>query len=153
MTLNGENSYTHAIYEVKTFSSNDFNSGLLTTMARVRNSVARALRDVVTPLPKMLVIVLEDDVIRNVPRIDRVCILYKRCLNWIFNEIRKMLDGHNDSLPPKAKRKVNIVWIAPSDHIHYENRKNRCIFAETMKQVSASFDSNHTLELKQVWDL
>ena len=118
----------------------------------MRNSVARALTEITTPLPKMAVFVLEDDVIRDIPRMDRVKVIYKRGLSWLFNEVRKMFDGHNDSLPSKAKRKVNIIWVVPSDHINYENRNNRKIFGEMIKQVAKTFDCNHALELKQVWD-
>ena len=105
MTLNEENSYTHAIYEVKVFTCNSFRSDFVTTTARVRNNLATAFKTIVTPLPKMIVIVLEDDLRKSIKRKDRVERIYTKGMKWLFNEVRKMLDGHNDSLPKKAKKK------------------------------------------------
>ena len=151
-TLNEENSYTHAIYEVKYFTISAFKSELLTTVARVRNCIAVGLKTVVTPLPKMIVVVLEDDIINSIKRKDMVERIYDRVVRWLLFEVRKILDGHNDSLPKKARRKVTVIWVTPSMHMNYSDTYNRKKLTKVLQNVAKLIPNNHALSLRQIWD-
>ena len=121
-------------------------------VSRIRNSIRHALNTVVTPLPKMIVIVLENDVIQELVEEEFPGMAYNRSINWLANEIRKMIAAHNDLLPKKAKRKVNIVWVLPSEHAAYADMSSRQDFAARMKIILKLFDGHHALALRQMWD-
>ena len=158
--------FTHTKFDIKIFSSKSFNSCFLTTVARVRNTLAMALLEVVTPLPKLLFIMLEDDIIKELRKSHNGTIQYLieadqqglihvlgRNIEWLFHEIRKLLAGHNDALPPKARRDVNIIWVLPTRHMNYQNDQLREIMAtciETLVEIHNV--RNFALPLKQNWD-
>ena len=136
-------------------TSNSFHSKFKNTIARIRHSIAMALKTIVTPLPKMIVIVLEDDLIYELKdRSEQLTFAYGRQIEWLLHEIRKLISAHNDALPKKAKRKVNIIWILPAEHVAFSqlNAANRQLLRLCIKRVTAQFDANHALELRQMWD-
>ena len=102
MNIPEEDSYVHSHYDVKTFTSNEFRARHETAACRLRNSVAAALIEYVTLLPKMIEMVCEDDLIRSLAATSKLeaKLKYERILSWLFNEICKLLAGHNDSLLP-----------------------------------------------------
>ena len=119
--LNAEDSYLHANFGVKYLISKEIGSAFTGVAARIRNSMALALREIVTPLPKLIFVVLEDDLICDLYTPDEVevHIKYGKICNWLCNEFRKMIAGHVDALPPNARRNVHIIWLLPTYHINY----------------------------------
>ena len=81
-----------ANFGVSFLTSKKLGSSFDSAAARVRNSLAVKLRETVTPLPKMIFFLLEDDVIRDLfrPQESEVWIKYNRICNWLCNEVRKM---------------------------------------------------------------
>ena len=158
--------FTHTKFDIKILASKSFNSCFLTTVARVRNSLAMALLNIVTPLPKMLFIMIEDDIIkelnnsnddtikdlrRNSPH-DLILVM-GRSIEWLYHEIRKLLAGHNDALPNKARKDVHLIWVLPTRHMNYANDHLREMLAGCiMNLVEVHNDNNTALPLKQNWD-
>ena len=151
-----EDLFVHSKFDVKIISARSFNSYLLTTAARVRNAMAQALADTVTPVPKLIFIMLEDDVIkqvRNFKNPDDLAHIYGRNIEWLFHETRKMIAGHLDALPLKARREPYIVWVLPTRHMNYANDYKREIFGKVMENiVEIHNEKNLALGFRQNWD-
>ena len=76
-----------------------------------------------------------------------------RNIEWLHHEVRKLLAGHNDSLPAKAKRDVDIVWVLPTRHMNYRNDHFREILSGCIENlVEIHNEHNYALPLKQNWD-
>ena len=158
--------FTHTRFDVKIFATKSFNSSFLTTVSRVRNSLANALQEVVTPLPKLLFIMLEDDVIKEVNASTNQAVqkamretpqdlvyIFGRSIEWLFHEVRKMIEAHNDSLPPRARRNINVIWVMPSRHMNYRNDEFRGMFGACLQNLMEIHNvRNYALQLKQNWD-
>ena len=125
-----------------------------------------ALLEVVTPLPKFLFIMLEDDIIKELKHSRNETIRYLtetrphdlvlimgRNVEWLYHEIRKLLAGHNDALPKKARKEVTIVWTLPTRHMNYANDHLREILGSCIENLVEVYnDKNIALHLKQNWD-
>ena len=152
-TQKPEDMYTHGKFGLKIFASKSFNSGFRTTIARVRNCLAQALLEVATPLPKILFIFLEDDVIKDIRENDGLPHIYRRCIEWLHHEIHKLLAAHNDHLPNNAKREVFVTWVLPSRHMNYANDGKCELFADCIKNViQINNEKSLALAIKQSWD-
>ena len=155
MTFTEENSFIHANYDVKAQLSNHFKSGIRSTLARLRNNMAKAINEFVI-LPKMVVVVIEDDLIKdfkNCPE-NQLEKMYERSCKWLMNEFRKMLMTHNDNLPKKGRRNTHVLWIIPTDHAEYrsKNRLKRQLFGSCMVRQAKMQSRMRALQLKQIWD-
>ena len=115
--------------------------------------MANALKEVVTPMPKLVFIVLEDDVIKDLGEKDGLPHLYGRCIEWLYHEFRKMVSGHNDALPTKCQLEPYLVWVLPSRHMNYANDARRELFADCIENVIEVHDKKTmALAIKQGWD-
>ena len=156
-----EDSFVQGHYEVKFLTAAN-NTNYTSVIGRVCNSIAQALATIVTPLPKMIFIILEDDVINHVqhkravdknlqPR-DPVTLIYNKLTKWLANKICKMLDAHNDALPPKAEQAVHVIWLLSSDHVNYGNVYQRNDFKGSIIKTTKFQERHHAFELRQGWD-
>ena len=74
-------------------------------------------------------------------------------MSGLLHEVRKLLAGHNDALPQRAKRDVYVTWILPSRHMNYKNDRLRETLANAMTNiVEIHNERNLTLGFKQNWD-
>ena len=158
--------FSHTKFDIKILSSKSFGSSFLTTVARVRNTVARALIEIVTPLPKVLFVMLEDDVIKEVkasrdPAVresfnnqqEDLIHIFGRNVEWLFHEIRKLISAHNDALPNRARGDTTVVWVLPSRHMNYANDNLRGMFGACIQNlVEIHNENNLALSLRQNWD-
>ena len=150
---NDEEYFTHDKFGIRCFASKRFGSSFLTAIARIRNSFAQALKEVVTPVPKLVFFMLEDDVIKELGDQDGLPHLYGRCIEWLYHEVRKLVAAHLDALPNNAKREPYLVWILPTRHMNYANDAKRELFADCLQNIAEVNDvRNLALPLKQNWD-
>ena len=145
--------FTPTKFGVRIFACKSFNSPFRTCIARIRNALAFALREVVTPLPKIIFIVIEDDIIKDVKQDFGLPHIYGRCIEWLHHECRKMLAAHNDALPQNARRDVYVTWVLPSRHMNYQNDGKRELFAQCIEEiVEIHNERTFALGFKQNWD-
>ena len=157
-------SFSTKTFDIHIQATDSFNSNNENVPSRLRNALYHAFNKTWV-LPKIIVMILEDDVIKYYKKkADRHDLsmdetqcreTYERCLKWLMSECRKFAATiREDILPSRAKRQdwPNFLWILPSLHKNYTNRKYRRIFSETIKKVARPQDNTFTLELKQVWD-
>ena len=138
-----------------TTSSFEHNANIKNRIARVHNSVVRAIRSKGT-LPKLLIIVLEDDIINFLNYNDYgVTEMYGRVIEFLSREINESIQEFKQRyLPTKSKRDSipQLVWILPTLHRNYRNSNLRRKFANEMEKILPLFPDNTVLRLKQIWD-
>ena len=151
--LKPDDTFTHTKFGIRAFASKSINSGFRTTIARVRNCLANALSEIVTPLPKIIFVMLEDDVIKDVKDNNGLPHIYGRCVEWLHHEIRKLLAAHNDLLPQNARRETYVTWVLPSRHMNYSNDGKRELFADCIESVvELHNERSFAMGIKQNWD-
>ena len=125
-------------------------------LSRVYNNLVSAMKKQAT-LPKLMVIVLEDDIIRYANYNDfGVTALYGRVIDYLASQIRQAVDVFKHRiLPKKAIRHdwPQIVWIAPTQHENYHGSQNTL-----RKKFGAELDNQlraqpymHVINLSQLW--
>ena len=154
-TLKEDDAYTPEHFEIKTSTSKEYGSHIRSLLGRLRNNVFLAIKKFGT-LPKIMVIITEDDFVKSTKRVDISLIenMYNKMLNWLMNEIRKLIAAYNDFLPKRCKRNPHIMWVLPTEHInHSENEASRrSIFAKCIMHITKLHTNHRGLDLKQIWD-
>ena len=98
--------YTYDYYNVHFYHGHplDLKSNAL---ANIRNAVIEGLNENKHKLPRFLVIIPKDDILKCVNYFSYgISMITGRCLNWLITEIDKIIDGRKDQL---RKRKPGLV--------------------------------------------
>ena len=113
MAMTEDESYARRNFEISVYTTNLFLSNERNMLTRHRNLLVTALRDH-KPLPKMIIVVLEDDFIRNF-KYKATISTYTRALKWIMREYKKLIDIYKDFLPRKAQKLhyPHFIWVKP----------------------------------------
>ena len=151
MKMPEDDSYTKQHYDVKYVASAYAKSNHKSTIGRLRNNVAFAIKNFVN-LPKIIVVILEEDVIKRITQNKNLKYLYDRYIKWLSNEIRKMIMTQNDFLPKKGQRDPQILLVKPTQHVNYKNNAKRQLFGDSLTDQTDSLLHNCVLQLKQEWD-
>ena len=151
--LNEENSYTKANFDVKSVISSQYSNNIRSLVGRIRNNVVVAVNEFVN-LPKFIVMTLENDLIQATLMIDDDELegAFNKIMNWLMNEIRKILMTQNEYLPKRSRRAVSVMWILPTEHENYKYKWRRELLATSMARIAKLHANNRALELKQLWN-
>ena len=140
-------------YEIKPYygSSLEVNKSLI---GRVRNQYVCAINDL-TLLPKVVLIVLDDNLVDNVKIKDfGVSDIYGRLTHWLASKLNKLTETHKDQMPGRATRMDAPMFIGmlPPTHKNFNNNILRVKMANSMKSGLATNPNHITLHMKKVWD-
>ena len=152
--MDASDSYAKKHYEVTLISSDRYQSTIHSPIARLHNSLVNAMSQHAS-LPKMLVIIIEDDFIKYLEHNDYGATeLFGKVLNYIESELQKTILKFKRMLPPKAVKLgfPQMVWIAPSLHQNYINNTMRKKFAAELDVQLRGRPFMIILRLKHVWD-
>ena len=119
--------YTLANYDIKYVLNNNLNSMQRNPLGRVANAFAYALNNFEC-LPRLVVFILEDDIINFVKYEDfGLTKLYTLLMQWLMAEVKRLLTTYKSFLPAKAKENnlPHLIWIAPTLHKNYDNNGKR----------------------------
>ena len=143
-------------YDVMARSGNKYTSNDPNILSRLRNMLIGLIHQEVK-LPKMIIIVLDDDLVKYYgPDEDDECLekAFKRLLNELMTEFRKIISTQKERLPKKAQRPFypQMVWIEAPLNKCFGNNRERKIFNKSLNS-SAKFQENvSVLALKKIWD-
>ena len=137
------------------YSTTRYSSSIRNVMARLLSLVNKALKER-KYLPKAIVIVPDDDILKQIP----IKKPSKNALMIILQEFLKVLDtkiiDYKGKLQTKAKHEhyPHIIWIPPPTHRNFSNNKYRSKFSEVLETIIEQSYSNTmcSLKLKKVWD-
>ena len=118
-------SYVYTNFEVRDFFSSRFSSNDDNVLNRIRSNFVRALNKHNT-LPKLIVIVLDDDISKITKHMEDPAMTSLHPISWLMCEFHKLLDIYKDWLPPRAKIAYlpHILWMAPPTHTCFSRRDN-----------------------------
>ena len=106
-------------------------------------------------LPKMIILVLEDDVIKHLNHNDYGATeLFGKIIDHMHNEITRTITTFKKFLPARAKKLAwpQIIWMAPTTHHNYLNNTLRKKFSSEMSVQLRGRQGTMILQPKQVWD-
>ena len=143
--------YIRAHYDVTGYCQD---SGLNASIwSRLHNGLVEALNKQVL-LPKAILLVLEDDIIRNVNFFQQgFSSLLGRLLEWLSNQIHRVITARKEKLPSKSRKfkYPTILWCLLPEHYgfgpknEFRKKLNCCI-----SSVTALFREMETLPIE--WD-
>ena len=135
-------------------SSFEHNTQIKNRVARVHNTLVRAMRTRGT-LPKFILLILEDDIINFLNFNDYgVSEMQGRVIEFLVKEINASIESFKGFLPNKAKKQryPQLIWLQPSLHKNYYNTGLRKKFGTNMNNIVPIYSNNTVLRLKQFWD-
>ena len=124
-------------------------------LSRVRNLFAEAIQKNVL-LPKLLVIVLDDDLIKflSTKKINITTDSVGDTVNKLMKQLERLVKSQKEFLQKRSK-KINypqIVWIQAPTHTNFRNNSEREILNESMIHMAKLQEFTTILELKKIWD-
>ena len=145
-------------FDVIGYFSSKYISHKRNIISRVHNCLLKALQ-VEIVLPKLIVMVLDNDIVHNVDEVPRfVCKteVLGKIMAYLFKELHKVIMTYKEALPNRARRYKypQIIWIAPPENVNFTRDENRLRskFTYCLNWLCAMYDEMHTLELKKIWD-
>ena len=118
--------YTFKNFEVKAIVTKDYNNWNRSPPGRLLNNLITAINEHGS-LPKLIVMVLDDDMIRRIRLEDFAETQIKEITEWLVREVAKAVTIYKDFLPNKAKKFLlpHILWIGPPTHMNFGSNNNR----------------------------
>ena len=105
-----------------------------------------------TNLPKLIVVVLDDDVVKNINYPKSTTIV----TNWLIEQFQKSIITYQEKLPAKAIKigYLHVLWMCPPTHKFFgESGSQRCIKqAECMEQALKDKQNMSSLRIIKSWD-
>ena len=129
-------------------------------LANLLNSaVTTQVAKKVEPLPKIIVIVPDEDILKcldyNTADSD-LAKAYKRLINYVMTEFERGVSSFKDNLPAKCKKDgyPHFLWILAPLHkkLSDENYNARITFNQCVEDTCKFHVNVSSLELKKVWD-
>ena len=148
-----ENSYAKRNFEVSTITSNLFLSNERNIFTRWRNMLVMQTREV-KPLPKMILFVPDDDIIRELKNYKSKTADYGRAIEWFMREFSRIIDSWKDFLPAKAKKAYwpHFIWIKPVRNVNFRNNGPRDAFGRELDARAQLFERTWAVDLEQLWE-
>ena len=154
------NGYVQAHFDTKGFFTN-FLCENPSMICRISNLMSAAIQQKsgdkkLLPLPKIIVIVLDDDVIKCFNRHDAQGLSkpFSRIINHIMTEHERCISAYKEYLPAKCLKEdyPQILWIQAPYHDSFTNNEHRYRFNRSIEEATRFHGQVHTLMLKKVWD-
>ena len=151
-------SYVFENYEVKDFTTSRYSNDR-NVLSRIRNGLVTAL-NLYLPVPKVIVIVLDDDIVRCIDAKDKQDVVLNieigTVTEWLAREIERVIQCFNENLPLKAKKPFHphVLWIAPPTHKFFGRLNNvkRDRQANCLNTIVKLRDNQSVLKMLKVWN-
>ena len=149
------NTYCFANFEVKDFSSSCYESNIRNTLARLRNNLLWALNKT-TVLPKLIVVVLDDDLTKGATGENASYSSINKTLDWLLKQFERWIAAALDNFPQKAKcpNYLHVLWMAPPTHRYFtESSNKKCIkTADSLSTLVRERKNMSSLHMIKIWD-
>ena len=148
---NGKTGYMRAHYDVTGYCQNtSLNDSII---CRLRNALVEPMNKQVL-LPKAIVLIFEQDIMNHVNYFKTgFSSLMTRLLEWIANQIHRLLTAHKERLPSKSRkfRYPTVLWTLLPEHYAFGDRNEYRVKFNTCVQSVTSLFREMTI-LKPEWD-
>ena len=147
--------YCHNSFEVIQYVSSKYKSSNPSVLGRFVNNLVYGLNKH-KQLPKVIVIVPDDDIVKHVKSSDVMMIQIGTITEWIVKEITKAIQSYKEILPMKAKRPCtwHSLWITPPTHKNFGSSSNgkREMLTECLDKISKLYNNMSVLKIIKHWD-
>ena len=153
------NFYTKAHFDVQGFY-NSLTSDNPSTLARLASLMTNAVQSIfgskLLPLPKLVVIVLDSDIINMLGDTNQsISKAFSKMINFIMTEYEHCVATFKENLPAKCIRNVgfpHFLWIQPPKHKNFSNNSQHYKFNRCLEENVKLHPHTYTLALKKGWD-
>ena len=157
------NGYTKAHFDTSGFYNN-FTSDNPSVISRfaslMSNSMLKKIEKSIFPLPKIVVIVPDDDILKTFGEeilADTTGFQQPCCkiINFIMTEFDRSIASFRENLPAKCIRNQGypyFLWIHAPLHDNFTNNSARFLFNKALDDMVKVHSSTYSLELKKIWD-
>ena len=151
-TKRRENLYSLTHYE-NTVIAGNFTSSTKSILQRLRNCMVNTYNNNQLLLPKWIVIVVENDIIRHFKHDGCDAPFYDSVLKWLFSEFTTIREKIRANFPFKAKKYgwPYYLWVIPTLHKSYGDYDQRKTFIDSLQKINAQHDDAIAISL-QNWD-
>ena len=154
--------YVKTHFDIYGFTNNMFSENP-SVIARFANLMKVATEEKTTtekrigPLPKLIVIVPENDIIKVLLAKNVTKGITKglgRLVNFIMTEHERGISSFKENIPSKSRREgyPHILWIIPPFHDSFSDNQERHKFSKCIEDAAKVHSNVSALELKKVWD-
>ena len=154
------NSYIKAHFDTTGFFNNRLNSENPSVISRYVNLMPQAINackrgDKLMPLPNLVVIVPDDDLIQVLDGCDGdITKNFSWILNFIMMEHERCVATFKEHLPAKSIREYPfILWIHAPLHDGFTNNNLRHKFNRSLDETARIHSNVTSLMLKRVWNV
>ena len=150
-------SYTNKTFEVESFATTRYASSIREITPRLTNILANSIEKE-KYLPKIIVLVLDDDFIKqlNFPNQNIKYPKLYLVLNYLVEDVHRLIANYHENLQKKARVEhfPHIIWIAPPTHKYFSNNTVRELFTEVLEGMfeENTYPNMCCLRLKKCWD-
>ena len=151
------NSYLKAHFDVSAYYNNAFTSDNPSVISRVSNLMAKAMTcrfdRKLMPLPKIIILVLDDDIIKCFDDGSNLTREYGRVISYIMTEFNRSVASYKENLPTKCTRYnyPHFLWIQPPLHQDFKNNSERQKYNTCLNDLVKFHKNMSLLELKKIW--
>ena len=137
------------------YSAAKYSSSHRNILARIKSLILKGLKEQ-TYLPKAIVFVLDDDLIKqssirssNARNGD-----YQIILKYLMEEAHRIITTYKEGLPKKSKQPLypHFIWVIPPTHKYFHNNALREYFAFSTEKEVEKYPNMCGLRLKKIWD-
>ena len=109
-------------------------------------------------LPKYIVVVMEDDIIRcinfsGMKEADIIAV-FNQCINWLLEKYHKLIKERKELLPKKASKFLypQVFWVAlPLHHNFDDNSIEIRQFNQVLESIAGKFKETKTMKIRRHW--
>ena len=154
------NGYVKVNFDTRGFFKNPITDNP-SVVSRVANLMFHAantktgMNNRLKPFPKIVVVVLEDDLVRCIEGqcCSSIAKLMPRMVNYIMTEHERTVSVFKEYLPAKCIWDCpKILWIHAPSHENFPNNAGRHKFNKCIEECAKFHNNVFTLELKKVWN-
>ena len=146
--------YIKETFDVSGYVNSKFKSDNPSVLCRLINALIKAI-NVEHVLPKWIVVVPDDDIIRALNHSKYgISNTLGRLVDHVMKEQEKAVTTAKEILPEKCKRVFYpiFIWIQAPMHDNFNNNSERYKFNKCIKRMASFHENVEVLQLKKVWD-
>ena len=152
-SANRYNSHIAEKYGVKIFTTTDQQLNR-SALGRLCNNMATAINSN-SPLPKYILVVIEDNLIRCVNYCKPgVSLIFGRIIQWLADQYHSMLIDRKNALPAKCVKDLwpQIFWVGLPYHQSFRNGQTRFKFNQSLDNVIPLYNEMRVLKIRRRWN-
>ena len=146
--------YSKDQFNITAFMTDKLLSNNANMLSRLQNCLAKAIQGEVL-LPKLIVVVLDDDLINFFDYPDTgISKSLGKLIDHLMKEFNKLVAIQKEFLPKRARKPSypSIIWIEAPLHNNFANNAERVKFNRELNNVVRFHEHSYVLKLKKIWD-